>query len=347
MRPSPQPVEYASSAICEGSEVRARLIATLADLGFRDIRLWSNPTSGRDDEMTPTRTSVVICEDARENWVCVKFYEDSDRGRDRLRSHAKCLGSLHGFLPVPDIIAVQKGADPLGLPALITTYMGTPLDHAIADITGSLRIKLAEDIADCVAALGRLNTGDLGLHQMSAEELGESVTGVFGADAEEYRAGATRCDEAAASLLRQGAEILAAHRFGPQRPCLAHRDLTAPNIMIRNQSFSGLVDWDHAGLDPPARDVGSCIAGLLVTLPIPEAERVEMVGRFLDQYWRQVADGSDEVRNAALLFALDALLDWLLGGKNAPSSELAWATSVVLRALLDPERTWCVESREE
>ncbi len=334
------PVDYASTAVNEGSDARARLTATLADLGFKGVRLFLNPTSGRDDGVTPTRTCVVICEDAVGDRACVKFYEDSERGRNHLRSHAKCLSSLQGSIPVPEVIGVERNADRLGLPAFITASIGEPLDHAVPDMSGSLRVKLAEDIADCVAALGRLNTKDLGLRQVSAEELGESVRWMFVADAEEYLAGATHCDEVAARLVRQGAEILAVQRSISRRPCLAHRDLTAPNIMVRNQSFSGLIDWDHVGLGPAERDVGSCIAGLLVTLPIPETERVETIGRFLQQYWRQVADGPDEVRNAALLFALDALLDWLLGRKNAPRSELVWATSLVLRALHDPEQTW-------
>jgi aminoglycoside phosphotransferase len=339
MTPSPKPVAYASSAVCEGSEARSCLTATLTDLGFKGVRLLSNPTSGRDDGVTPTRTPVVICEDTRGDRVCVKFYEDSDTGRDRLRSHAKCLSSLQGAIPAPEVIAIEEDGARLGLPALITTCIGDPLDHAIADVTGSLRIRLTEDIAECVATLRRLNTADLGLRQVSAEELGESVTQMFRTDAEEYLAGTACCDEVTARLVRQGAEMLATHSFGPQRLCLAHRDLTGPNIMVRNQSFSGLVDWDHASIDPPARDVGSCIAGLLVTLPIPEAERVEIAGHFL-QHWQQVTDGGDETRNTALLFALDALLDWLLGRKNAPRGELVWATSLVLGALRDPQQTW-------
>jgi hypothetical protein len=35
----------------------------------------------------------------------------------------------------------------------------------------------------------------------------------------------------------------------------------------------------------------------------------------------------------ALVFALDALLDWVIGGKNAPAEELVWATSVIVRGI--------------
>jgi hypothetical protein len=40
----------------------------------------------------------------------------------------------------------------------------------------------------------------------------------------------------------------------------------------------------------------------------------------------------------ALAFALDAALDWLIGGKNAPPGELAWAAETILAGIESPAR---------
>jgi hypothetical protein len=97
------------------------------------------------------------------------------------------------------------------------------------------------------------------------------------------------------------------------------------------------VDWDHAGLGPPEQDVGSCVTGLLVTLPIPRGERAHMVAMLRDSYRAAAGGLSAESWRMALVFALDALLDWVARGKNAPMAELVWATSGILTAIEEEE----------
>ncbi len=326
-------VDYAAAAASPGSEAQRRLRAGLAKRGLTGLRISTNPTSGRDDGVTPTPTPVVICGDETGQRVCVKFYEETDEARLQMQEHAKSLQVLRGVIPVPDTLAVELDAAVFGMPALVTSYIGEPLDGAISDIRGADRQKLVLEIGGALLALVGLDVRSTGLRAVSRHEMRGRVAKVFADDAEWYRAHAEQVPQCLRALFLTGSEILGSADVCVRSVCLAHRDLTAPNITVRGRAFSGLVDWDHAGLGPPEQDLGSCVTGFLVTLPIPKPERAQMVGMLRDSYRVSARSLSAESWRMALLFALDALLDWVAGGKNAPMVELAWATSGIVRAI--------------
>jgi aminoglycoside phosphotransferase (APT) family kinase protein len=175
----------------------------------------------------------------------------------------------------------------------------------------------------------------VGLRASAAQDLRRAVAKMFADDADWYVKHAPSGDDGGRSLVLRGAEILAESRVHVDRACLSHRDFCGGNVMVREQRFSGLVDWDHAGIAPPESDVGSCIAHFLVTLPISMQERVEMLGWLLQRYRSRTRPAAKQALIMPLLFALDALLDWVVGRKNAPMEELVWATALVIDAICE------------
>jgi aminoglycoside phosphotransferase (APT) family kinase protein len=275
-----------------------------------------------------------MCKDEMGTQMCIKFYEDSATGKSSLRRHAQLLEVLHGAIPVPKILGLEEEAYRFGLPALVTTFIGASLERSIGAIAGNPRVKLTEDIATSVATLTKLSAKDAGLSDIGLKELNRSVAKMFTDDAHWYTAHVGSADSRASGLVLRGAEILATKEVSVQKACLAHRDLTAYNITTKGQTFSGIIDWDHAGIASPEEDLGKCILGLLVPLPIPTEERIEMVQPFLQRYCSLTGFTMEKVYAAPLAFALDAALDWLIGGKNAPMSELVWATSLILDSMV-------------
>jgi aminoglycoside phosphotransferase (APT) family kinase protein len=319
-------VDYASLVAQPSSDAHEQVLAALSSYCFQGVqRLW-NPTSGRDDGVTSSRTAVVIAEDERGRRLCVKFYEDSEEGRRALQWHATCLAIARSAVAVPRVVAVESEAGKLGLPALVTAYVGEPLDHAIFMLSDRARITLAEDIADSLVALSRLDLTASGLQMPAKEELHGNVARRFADDAQWYVEHAPAADANARGPVLHGARILANAEVAVSAASLCHRDLVGSNITVRNGLFSGFVDWDYAGVDPPELDLGSCVLGFLVTIPIPKRERLRLLQAMLTRYGSQA-------ETMPLLFALDALLDWTIGGKDAPMDDLIWATSGVIRAI--------------
>jgi len=323
-----EPISHSISIASDSHEGR-QVIERLGAYGLLGIVTLRHQTSGRED-VAPAATSAVIAEDTLGNRLCLKFYADSVAGRDDLRSQAELLQHLQVRIGVPRVVGVEQDPAVFGLPVLITTFIGEPLDHTIRDITGMERARLAKEIADCISALAKLEPVDLGLQDMSADDIAHTVSAGLAEDAAWYNNHAPSDDPEVHTLVTRGADMLAAYQVSPHPACLAHHDLTGGNIMVRERRLAGFVDWDYAGLDLPERDVGSCISGFLATLPIPLSERAEMMTLFLACRY----SGRDqEAETASFIFALDSILDWLIGGKNAPRHELIWAASVVLERL--------------
>ena len=326
-------VDYAGLVLRAGSDARRRLLAWLTEYGFGDARRLWNPTSGRDDEVTPTRTAVVICEDERGRRLCVKFYEDSEQGRAGLQWHAKCLSTVSGAVPVPEVIAAEYGADTFGLPALVMTYVGEPLDRAISTLSDRQRVALAEGVADSLAVLSCLDLRPSGIPVPDADGLRRQVAAKFAHDVRWYVEHARAADEQVRRLVLRGAGILAEADIPVSAASLCHSDLVASNITVRDGLLSGLIDWDYAEVGPAALDVGSAMLGLLVTIAIPRDERLQMLAAMLARCQSHAESCDESTETMALVFALDALLDWTIGGKDAPRDDLIWATSGVIVAI--------------
>jgi hypothetical protein len=107
----------------------------------------------------------------------------------------------------------------------------------------------------------------------------------------------------------------------------------ASNILIRDGALSGFIDWDYAEVAPPELDLGICILGFLVSIPIARRERLRLLEAMSARHGHHAGDLGSAAKNSALLFALDALLDWTIGGKDAPLDDLIWALSGVIRAI--------------
>ena len=326
-------VEYAAAATSHGGKAWQRLAAGLRGYGFGDVCTLSNPTSGRCDGVTPSRTAVVLCEDTRGRRLCMKFYDESEQATEFLRLHVTCLTALRGVIPVPEIVGVEWTAERFGLPVLVTTYLGEPLDHAISRLSGDARERIAGQIADSLVATSRLDLAASGLGIPKDEEMRRSVARRFADDSAWSAEHAPAEPEAVRDLVLRGAKILASAEVTSGAARLCHSDLVTSNILVRDGSLSGLVDWDYAEVAPPELDLGMCMLGLLVSIPIARRERVCMLEAMLERYEREAGGLDAGTMSSALVFALDALLDWTIGGKDAPLDDLTWALSGIMKAI--------------
>jgi len=134
----------------------------------------------------------------------------------------------------------------------------------------------------------------------------------------------------AAVLVSEAASVLAACRDTPDNGCLVHRDLTPHNVLTADGQIVAIVGWDHAGVSAPYEDVGKVLVGLLGALSILYSARLEAACEFLRIYAQGIHRSTVELHNRCLPFALDTLLDWVIGIKNAPRDDLVWATEQIL-----------------
>lgn len=321
------PIAYAAATIMD-AETRARVTAGLRRYGLHGAVVLSNPPSGRID---PLCTAVVIGEDEAGERLCLKLYEDSEDGRVKLRAHAGYLTVLRGRVLVPEVIGREETAECFGLPALVTSHLGEPLDYAIDSLSGAARRQVMNELADSLTILAALPPVELGLPAMSAEEVRTMTAESFASSTDWYCAHLPEDDERRA-LARRGVDLLRSFEAPPREARLCHQDLALCNVMVRGGRFSGLIDWDYAGLGAAERDLGSAVAGVLATLPAPQPERLDLLAGLLARYRARAGrDRTAQGWRLALSFALDSLLDWMIGDKNAQREDLVWATSLVVQ----------------
>jgi len=331
---TPEPVEWARESSCPGTRA-FRLVESglrLVDAGV-SVKRIEHMTSGRDDGATPTATAVILCAfqtvGGESRWA-VKFYEGSADGTRKLMRHACVLRGLAGHLPVPGIIQVFESGDVFGLPVLITTAGGCTLctesETASADSLG----KWVETLADAMSSLHAVEPASLGLEMKDESAMAKEAGRMFRDDAAWYANHASAVRQEFRRILHEGVGILSSAEAARDRACICHRDLTAYNVTIHDSRVHAIIDWDHCGAALASEDVAKAMLGFLVTLKCPWEGRASLVSRFLKRYSDNAAlDLSTLIVNAVPYF-LDAGMDWLVGGKNAPPEELAAGLSFAL-----------------
>lgn len=324
-------IQWAGRAAIPGTDansiVSAGLRSILKAQGHCSI---TNPVSSARDGTTPDLTRVLLCEVQTEHEtqrLCVKLYPCSPEGVAALHTHALLLSRLKNTVPVPEVVAVFAGADEFGFPALVTTASGRPLHHELPVLSAVSREAIVANVAEAVCDLH-----DSDLHDLPVGPAYDphSLLDLWQEDARWYEDNADRAGRFA-DLVRRGASVLAGFRDVPPDGSLVHRDLTPDNILAENGAFVAIVDWDHAGFSAPQEDVGKIIIGLLGMLPLPRSLRLPLARVFLDTYRRRRSLSTEELFLQSVPFALDTLLDWVIGGKNAPREELSWAAEQILR----------------
>ncbi|MCC6484393.1 MAG: aminoglycoside phosphotransferase family protein [Armatimonadetes bacterium] len=299
------------------------IIRSSGDIGI------TNPFSSARDGVMPDQTRVLLCcmQDGEKTWhVCLKLYPLSAAGQAALHTHARLLRSLKDVVSVPDVIKVLPERDLFGFPALVTTACGQPLDTAMTHASGDLQKRIITRVAEVVSALHAFEPCDSG---MECPYDPDSVRNQWQEDVVWYREHAIQAGRYANVVLR-GAAVLADCLEVPSVGAFLHRDLTPYNILASGSSII-LIDWDHAGFSAPQEDVGKTLIGLLSMLSIPRSVRLQLALRFLDIYSHLRSLSKAELFSQSLPFALDTLLDWVVGGKNAPQEELSWAMEQLLR----------------
>lgn len=323
-------IEWAGRATIPGTEANSIVLAGLRSIfkaqGEGSI---TNPVSSPRDGATPDLTRVLLCSAQTEHGTqrfCVKLYPCSPEGEAALHTHALLLSRLRNTVPVPEVVAVFAGADQFGFPALVTTAAGQPLDHGLQELPALSRDAIIVRVAEAVAVLHDSDPRDL---CMDAQYDADSILNGWQEDARWYEEHAERAGKAA-DLVREAASVLAGHSGVPPCGSVLHRDLTPHNILTENGAIA-LADWDHAGFSAPQEDVGKIIIGLLGMLSLPRSLRLPLARVFLDTYSQKRSLSAEELFLQSVPFALDTLLDWVVGGKNAPREELSWALEQILK----------------
>jgi aminoglycoside phosphotransferase (APT) family kinase protein len=325
--------DYAAEAAVPGTEARRRVAAGLEIYGLRDVARMLNPTSGRKDGVTPSRTAMIIAEDARGERLCVKLYDGSAQATEFLSMHLECLATLRGVIPVPEVAGVEWTMDTFGRRALVTSYLGEPFDHAIPRLSSTACSQVAEQLADALVAVSQFDLSASQLRLPINDELRHALLERFGRDSAWCAEHAPAGPESLRSLVLRGAELLASADLRINGATLCHTDLVAGNILIQDEALSGIVDWDYAEVGPSELDLGMSILGFLVTLPTARSKRLRLLEIVLERYAHRLGQPGSGEKQAALLFALDALLDWTIDGKNAPLDDFMWVLSGVVRAI--------------
>ena len=323
-------IRWAGQAAIHGTGanriVLAGLRSILAVRGDISIR---NPVSSARDGATPDLTRVLLCDvqtrDHTEQF-CIKLYPSCHEGKIALHRHALVLSRLKNVLPVPDVIEELAGPDLFGFPALVTTALGRPLDEEFQELAPISREAITAGLAEAVATLHHLNPDGL---PVDPEYCPQSVLQLWAEDAEWYEQNAGEAREFA-GLVTRGASVLAECRKAPSCDSVVHRDLTPNNVLAKNGAFAAIVDWDHIGFSAPQEDVGKALIGLLGMLSLPRSSRLPLARTFLDAYCLRESLSAEELLTQSVPFALDTLLDWVVGGKNAPRAELSWAVEQIL-----------------
>ena len=323
-------IQFAGRATIRGTDANGIVLAGLRSiLNVTGGVTVTNPLSSARDGITPDLTRVLLCDLQTEHGTqrfCVKLYPSCPEGKRALHTHTLLLSRLKNTVPVPDVVAVFAEADQFGFPALVTTAVGQPLDHELRDIPALSRDAIMVRIAEAVAVLHDSDPRDLCI---DAQYDTDSILNGWQEDARWYEENAERAGRAA-DLVRKGASVLAGHSGVPLCGSVLHRDLTPHNILTENGAIA-LVDWDHAGFSVPQEDVGKIIIGLLGMLSLPRSLRLPLARVFLDTYSRRRSLSAEELFSQSVPFALDTLLDWVVGGKNAPREELSWALEQILK----------------
>lgn len=323
-------IKWAGQAAIRGTDanniVQAGLRSLLHTEGeFRITNPYSSASNGR----IPDLTRVLLCDvpdKSQTRHLCVKLYPYSPAGLAALDAHARLLEQLKNVISVPEVVHVALEPDMFGFPALVTTAFGQPLGLAIQRTPNRLQEKVIVRLAEAVAALHACSPSDLSIDPAYDPSY---LRKLWQEDAVWYEEHAKEA-MGYARLVRTGAAVLARCDEVPEYGSVLHRDLTPYNILTENSDFTAIIDWDDAGFSAPQEDVGKTLIGLLSMLAIPRGCRISLSRIFLDTYGSLNSLSSEELFAQSLPFALDTLLDWIVGGKNALRAELAWATEQIL-----------------
>lgn len=317
-------VEWAGQAATPGT--RASQVAQSALQQLCPHQRWTltNPGSATADASSPAPTPVVIASGAGERpstGLCIKLYPNNDRGVRHMRRHGRLLEGLHGVILVPKVVDTVSSADRFGFPALITTAIGDPLADLIHRVPVDDRTAIVERYAAATAHLHRVDPDRFPISKRYEKP---KLLAQWREDSEEYLRKSAKA-QGAAELVVTAARALAACDHAPDGASLVHRDLIPQNVMMSSGTFSGIVDWDHAIRAPAEEDVALAIVGLLILSSTPPPERIRLCRVFLRAYADELKAHEERLFAACVPFALTVLLDWLVGGKNAPRQVLAWA----------------------
>jgi aminoglycoside phosphotransferase len=64
-------------------------------------------------------------------------------------------------------------------------------------------------------------------------------------------------------------------------PCFTHGDFCLPNIIVKENRLSGVIDWDYAGLADPYTDLVSCLWSIRYNY---KEKTEELLQLFLETY---------------------------------------------------------------
>jgi hypothetical protein len=233
---------------------------------------------------------------------------------------------INSYVLVSVVLDVYFDADPLGFPALITTATGRPLNRELGEVGEAAHPAIVTNLARAVATLRGLTTEKLDISQSYDPT---SIVCAWQCDAEWHRNPADQAGTTS-GLVRRGASYPASHDRVPSSACVLHRDLSPYDVLAEGDAFAAPVGWDSVGFSACQEDVGKALAGLLGMLAIAHKKRTSLASTLLHTYAQASSVPGDEPYRQSVPFALDTMLDWMVGGKSAPRDGFAPATEQIM-----------------
>lgn len=178
---------------------------------------------------------------------------------DVLREAAVLRGLARTAVPVPQVLAEERGAGPLGAPFFAMSWIDAPHMGAAADD------RAYERFFEMVARV----------HSVDWDAAGLGVLGVPDSPAAGFRA---EVDLVAERMRRQGVQdplLLEAHERlssvvpTPGRLGLCQGDVNVFNYLVRDGEVVGVVDWEQARISDPRSDLGQLLTLLLLLEAVP------------------------------------------------------------------------------
>jgi aminoglycoside phosphotransferase (APT) family kinase protein len=188
-------------------------------------------------------------------------------GPRAIRTQRAALQAVAGHVPAPALLWHDDGEDnPFGRPFLVMSRVAGDVPAMWRDVGEPERTALAEAAVETLAALHRVEPGDLG------DGMADPPTGLA------FYARRLERFAPLPPVLRGGLWWLGRHEPAPAPPALVHGDFRMGNLMVGEGRLRAVLDWEMAGPGDPVADLAWCFLPVWETAEVDEDALVRRYG---------------------------------------------------------------------
>jgi aminoglycoside phosphotransferase (APT) family kinase protein len=189
-------------------------------------------------------------------------------GPRAIRTQRAALQAVAGRVPAPALLWHDDGEDnPFGRPFLVMRRVAGAVPAMWRDVAEPERTALAETAVDTLAALHRVEPGELG------GDASDAPTGLA------FYARRLERFAPLPAVLRGALWWLARHEPAPAAPVLVHGDFRMGNLMVGDGRLRAVLDWEMAGPGDALADLAWCFLPVWETAGVDEPA---LVRRYAD-----------------------------------------------------------------